>query len=309
MRQTTNYIFFFEQSKHLFSVAVTWQLRFTCLITLPTLHYIMPLCYNNWVVADTNLSYHQMEKELMITSSDPNIAFSKFSTHSRSQMLLWLLHLSCFKSGNSFQTHPMRHYLFQNNAHLFGSMTFPELKATYGRTLTWTATLWQIDAALCCLSLAPVFTEASLKLMATWEQPKAAGVVSFNMRQRCGLSQNQLLWPESHAATSSVCIWTTRAGPAALVRRGMIESPGISVENRARGSHRTPGQYQNRQLLLFTHYHLQAKSNWPRKKEPQQKTGEKKKKTKTYRVVIQTHGSVLMKLGANTKASTSSWRN
>lgn len=99
-----------------------------------------------------------------------------------------------------------------------------------------------------------------------------------------GLFQHTaMLWDKSESTLAgrvtwsifSISIWTTRTEPAAPVRREMIESPGISVKNRERSSHRTAGQYQNRQLLLFTHYYPQATSNWPRKRKLEQKTGEK----------------------------------
>lgn len=109
---------------------------------------------------------------------------------------------------------------------------------------------------------------------------QSSRVVSFNTQRCRGVSRDRLFWAASRAASSPSPFEQQEEAPATPARREMIESPGIWAKNRERSSHKTAGQYQNRQRLLFTHHHLQATPNWPRKRKPQQKTGAKKKKKK-----------------------------
>lgn len=98
-------------------------------------------------------------------------------------------------------------------------------------------------------SVAHGFTLLWMFEMEVWPHGK-------NPKQKGGPFQHTAMLKgqkQSFIPSIFISILTTRTAPTAQVRREMIESPGISVKNRKRSSHRTAGQYQNRQLLLFTH--------------------------------------------------------
>lgn len=88
-----------------------------------------------------------------------------------------------------------------------------------------------------------------------------------NPKQQGGLFQpTTMLWDIGQNTSS---ILKNKNSPWHSGEESMIESRGISQKNNEekRSSQRTTGQYQNRQLLLFTHHLPEAMLNWPRKRK------------------------------------------
>ena len=130
-----------------------------------------------------------------------------------------------------------------------------------------------------------------------------------NPKQQGGLFQRvATLWGETEPTllgrvTCSIfsIIWTTRTAPAALLRREMIESPGISVKNRENAP-TGPQVNTKTDNCSYLHTITRRQHQTDLERESWNKRVEKKILSG-----IQTEGSVLMKLGV--KASAGSWRN